>query len=320
MNLSLFHSADWAGRYSEYQLRTFTELGMSHSPINVLAGEYFRSLAEKSGPLGPSVPVDVFLFSRGDHPSPHVTKIGGTPYRPLSMSWPRDVDGVPMVFLAQICFSGSTDHVNRLPGDVLLIFARVRRVSWTPDAVLSFEDDHSLSFEWYPLGMSDLMTASDVPPVELAPASIGHAARGVRTRPPLFPRCYGVRFRTVDYLDSEQVICRLKDVVPSAVLPTHEFFQRVALYGVSRYSMTKIGGCPIWYTNVPQQLSGRFIAGFAGIVPAAEVPYPWVNEEVPLDLRSSLKPGNDLRVGDPGFVNIFLDDAGKVHWYHNSLH
>lgn len=71
------------------------------------------------------VPADLFLWahSRGADPR-YLTQLGGRPWRESSKPWPRSKSGAPLCFIAQLCFLDSLDLFdNRLPGDVLLIFA-----------------------------------------------------------------------------------------------------------------------------------------------------------------------------------------------------
>jgi hypothetical protein len=56
------------------------------SPISVVAVEHYRAKAAASGDLGPSVPVDKFVFGKGEPPQRHLTKVNGLPYRPAGLS------------------------------------------------------------------------------------------------------------------------------------------------------------------------------------------------------------------------------------------
>jgi hypothetical protein len=102
---------------------------------------------------------DAFYFVRGEPAKSFVTKIGGLPYRPAEVPWPSAEEGQPMTFLAQFCFSGSTDLVGALPGDVLLVFAEDNQAYYPSP----YGDDNRFRFEWYPLGLPNLLTASQVP-------------------------------------------------------------------------------------------------------------------------------------------------------------
>src|SRR5262249_19088597 len=122
---------------------------------------------------------DAFLFVRGEPAIPFVTKVGGVPYRAAEVPWPAGEDGRPMTFLAQFCFSGSTDLVGELPGDVLLVFARDDQAYFSS----IFGDDDGLRFEWYPLGLQDFCAPSQVPdtPWKLLPCT-GVAQRTSESR------------------------------------------------------------------------------------------------------------------------------------------
>jgi hypothetical protein len=95
---------------------------------------------------------DVMLVHEGEPADRFVTKLGGLPYRPASVAWPR-CHGEPMVFFGQVCFADSCDLFDPLPGDVLLLF--------THD-----EHDHTcgnIHYEWYPLGIEGLVNSTDIP-------------------------------------------------------------------------------------------------------------------------------------------------------------
>ena len=52
-----------------------------------------RMKLTSGGDLGRSVPTDVFTFIPGEPQERSVTKIGGLPYRPASLPWPRGTLG-----------------------------------------------------------------------------------------------------------------------------------------------------------------------------------------------------------------------------------
>ncbi|MEZ6144810.1 MAG: hypothetical protein R3B91_05105 [Planctomycetaceae bacterium] len=82
---------------------------------------------------------------RGNRPA-DVTKIGGIPYRPAGKPLSNS-KGEPLTFVAQYCFSESTDLVGALPGDVLV---------FTSFGVHGRDrSEPLLHFEWYQLGLSD---------------------------------------------------------------------------------------------------------------------------------------------------------------------
>ena len=130
------------------------------------------------------------------------------PYRPKNKPWPHDRCGVPLTFLAQFCFADSTDHVGDLPGSVLLVF--IRRVQLLDGGVSDYcdpyLDDDSLQFEWYSLGLTELITIDQLPHITFE-----------------FPTCFGVRFRGLDYAETDRNLQQLMGVVPAEFLGTHEF-------------------------------------------------------------------------------------------------
>ena len=124
-------------------------------------------------------PTDQVFFAAGEPAERSVTKVAGLPYRAAGLSWPLTDDGQPMTFLTQFCFAESRDLVGKLHGDVLLVFAEGRH------AYLPNPYDSSLGFEWYPLGLRDLIRAEEIPEV------------GWKLRP-----YFGILYRT----DDEQLV------------------------------------------------------------------------------------------------------------------
>jgi hypothetical protein len=102
---------------------------------------------------------DQIFFVAGEPAERSVTKIAGLPYRAAGLPWPLTGDGRPMTFLAQFCFAESPDLIGKLPGDVLLVFAEDHQ------AYLPNPYDSSLRFEWYPLGLRDLIDSEEMPKV-----------------------------------------------------------------------------------------------------------------------------------------------------------
>src|SRR5262249_53652498 len=98
-------------------------------PYIIAAQEQLRAerLAQ-SRPVN-QVPVDLFVFCKGEPPRRDLTKIGGLPYWPARREWPRAESGAPMAFVAQINFADSRDITGTLPGDLLLVFGEPE---WVP--------------------------------------------------------------------------------------------------------------------------------------------------------------------------------------------
>jgi Domain of unknown function (DUF1963) len=106
--------------------------------------------------------IDVLQFVAGESVDRHVTKIGGLPYRPARLAWPVAGNGTHLTFVAQFCFADSRDLVGALPGDVLLIFGTENLIY---DTVENLAARGELLFEWYPLGLDQLVEADQIPPV-----------------------------------------------------------------------------------------------------------------------------------------------------------
>ncbi len=127
------------------------------SPQSLALREQAVSRAERRGALGPSVPADLFVWANLRLPKrPWLTRLGGVPWRSKREPWPRDNDGVPLVFLGQICFADSSDILPcGLPGDVALIFGK-----FSSPYVISFQ---GCVLEWSSLRISEPTDSLDVP-------------------------------------------------------------------------------------------------------------------------------------------------------------
>ena len=302
MNHPTFDIDTWKARLTGTAVAELERIVFRGSPIGIVTVEHYREAAAVGGELGPTVPVDVFVFGKGEPPARHLTKVNGLPYRPAGVPWPHDCMGRPMTFLAQFCFGDSMDHVGDLPGDVLLLFMRTRPGYPFTDGMVPLvdprEDVDSLVFEWYPLGLENLVQPEDVP------------------GPPLvFPTCFGVRYRTCDYLDEESSAQVVSRVVPENILPTHEFYRDATLRAFCRYPQMKIGGAPFWYERSREPRHGRFVASFSDVNLAVETPFPWTNRTEPLDLDEGIAHENLLLFHDGSCINYFLGDDGKIDWH-----
>ena len=241
----------------------------------------------------PTVPTDVFVFATGEPQDRRTTKIGGLPFWPRNKIWPVGKSGKPMDFLAQICFADSTDLLEGLPGDLLLIFADgVYGKDW--DA----KNSNSLRFEWIKLPQVNLIEAADVP----------------ETRWDLYP-VYGEICRTVDYLAG--------DARRELEKAYHQWWCVAAIEG------TKVRGIPRWIQaadNVP----GRFLCALGSIHPAflpsaadmmhqqypfTNAPGPFVREQRTFrSVDQEIQTDRLLMWDDVGSLYLFLDDTGVVHW------
>jgi len=224
-----------------------------------------------------ALPVDVFVFGKGEPDRRDCTKVGGAPYWPTDRRWPSRCDGLPYLFLAQFNFSDSTDILPDLPGSVLLLLTEDKEEwLWEPDRI---------RFEWLPSGCQSLMAVEEARKLELS------VSRGV---------FHGIIYRTEDYPLSEEKASG-SSVGGSYDLPV--------LNG------TKIGGVP-HFIQGGEDYSGRFLCQLGSIQAVPEVPYPWVNRPEPLSLAFDetgiYGDDNSTVFGDMGSIYIFIDDAGKL--------
>ncbi len=262
------------------------------SPISLVGVDYYRHLAQAKGlELGPSVPVDQFIFGRGEPPERHLTKVHGLPYRPRDLAWPTDEFGNPLTFLVQFSFVDSHDHIGPLPGDVLLIFIKDMYVH----GCILFE------FEWQKLGIDDLVMSAPPPALE-------------------FPTCYAVRNRSFDFTDESIATNAFKTLVdPTLYAQGNLRFQKRAIRALACYRGMKIGGVPFW--NEPSQIpdgvqgAGKFLCAFHGVSVMDDSPYPFVNEPKALGFYDSISEKNNLVFYDGLILNFYLGKNGSVDYF-----
>ncbi len=264
------------------------------SPKALIGIEYFRSLARGKGlDLGPRVPVDEFVFGRGEPPERHLSKVHGLPYRPRNIKWPIDEFGKPLTFLAQFSFVDSCDHIGTLPGDVLLIFIKNMY-------------DHGcirLEFEWYSLGIDDLVMSAPSPDLK-------------------FPICYAVRHRSWDFSDeaiATKAMKSLLDVEDIERFSRDKQWLESILRALTCYRGMKIGGVPSWNkpSEIPEevQTAGKFICAFDGVNVIHDSPYPFVNEKKSLSSEESRRPENNLTFFSGLIFNFYLKGDGSVDYF-----
>lgn len=264
-----------------------------YGPQSICLVEQIRRIAVEHGDLGRSVPTDVFILALGEPDRRDVTKVGGLPYRPRGLPWPISKDtGDPLIFVAQFRFNESRDIIGETPGDILLTFF---------DGFCAVPYDECLGppvFEWYSLAIEDLIEPEEIPKQKLGD----------------FPICYGVRHRTVDYLD-DSAVDLLRSVTPLDFLelyeddPDEEIRSRVRGWFGQQYVL-KIGGSPWW--RDPEEVEregvvpGRFLATIPQIIGGFEGPYPWLNcAQEEYDVPSLFWAGE-------GLMHLFLDEHGTV--------
>ena len=258
-------------------------------PAGMAADEQIRVAVRASGFCGTSVPVDAFVWAKGEPPDRHVTKFGGLPYRAAGVDWPWQY-GEPTTFLAQVYFGDSRDIVGETPGDVLLVFV-------PPDV----DAGATFVFEWQNLGLSNLVAQDHLPKPGFE-----------------FATCYGVRHRTLDY--SEMIP---DDAVRTVVSPkwagaeSEGRFDEFALQ-LSRLPHTKIGGLapfpwPSWREELKSK--GTLLATLTSTVTMPGIRYPWLNVEQPLSMSEAMLNARNSVMIMNGFVfALFLLPDGEVEW------
>lgn len=260
-------------------------------PENIVYVEQLRNLAASSQDLGPTIPCDIFIFGKGEPPNPEFTKIGGRPYRPARLSWPKNDSNEPMTFLAQFNFSGSRDLFPSLPADILLIFAE-------DDDINSDDRQSEIAFEWHPISPNiELIAPEDVPKTNW---EIG--------------ACYGLRHRTYDFASPDVPMKLSKHLLP-------ELVEKLTIHGITagidRLLGTKIGGLP--YSARPEKLPSRWqgplLCSIATISEAYDTPFPWVNQEAPnpFPYSGDLKPLLDILAGFT--MEFYLEPSGDMKWW-----
>lgn len=221
-------------------------------------------------------PADYFVFASGEAPHRAMTKLGGVPFLPASMPWPRR-RGTVGDFYAQLSFVDSKDLVPSLPGDVLLVF----RFHDLPE-VTSW-DDELYGFVWVDSSERQLIDAADVQRSQTCADGDTWATM------------HGYRVRTFDDPSQLEVLrATRKDDVH-------------ILTGVA----TKVGGAPtdeqsVWPPEVPSDY--RFLGQLTAVWPTVGVPFPVVDRETPLDSQEDRfvsGPGN-------GITRLYLDARGDV--------
>lgn len=278
-----FNIAEWLPRfplapeYGRFQGEIIT------SPCHVCNNEQLRQAAWDQFDWGPAVPVDLFVMADGEPPDRHVTKIGGLPCRPASSPWPVGEDGSPLLFLAQFDFTDSTDIVGELPGDVLLVFTPV-----------SDGPIESLHFEWHPLGIERLITDSDVPKLTWSP------------RP-----CHGHLYRALSYPQAR----RRGEIEDWSKYPTCQGREIWSEHLLLQYQATQIGRAPFFIQPSAEELPGQVLCTISSVMPAAQKPFPWVNDPGPFMPEGQYCLDDTcLMIGDVGCIYISMDDAGGLHF------
>jgi hypothetical protein len=274
-----FRVDEWLPRFPLDETSRYLHSPGITSPGHICLAEQLRSIIGDRVEWGPPAPVDIFIMAKGEPVHRFVTKVGGLPYRPRALPWPRNNYNEPMTFLAQFCFIDSRDIVGALPGDVLLVFAP------------TVDPPDFFHFEWYPMELDDLV-----------------GAEGVPSQPWSFPPCFGYTYRTKCYPEGE-----IGDDGDVMVGDT----EVRSTWLLHRFQATQIGRHPmlIQFEDDEREIKGRVLCALNSVEPSLFDPHPWINHAEPLYTDRSRVPKDYdyLSFGDAGCVYISMDDAGKVY-------
>jgi hypothetical protein len=230
------------------------------------------------------VPIDVFVWNRGESGRREMTKIGGLPYREAGRRWPFAPSGTPMNFVAQFCFADSHDLVPSLPGDILLVFAEGKRWSWGEVGGWHFKwgdndgTDSAVAFEWVTMGDFPLVSQQEIPATEW----------------PILP-CYGAIHRTWDYPDADSFA-----------------YPHIVKYIPMITEATKIGGFPAWIQG-EEEIAGEFLCSLGSVFPEITKQYPFINWPEPIEY-DTWRNSHPLMLGDVGMMYFFINSYGDIRW------
>jgi Domain of unknown function (DUF1963) len=99
-------------------------------PGQLVFANQLRRTIERDGVDIEKLPVDVFLWARGEPSKPYLTKFGGVPYLSRDSKWPVSKEGAPYTFVCQMCFIDSADIIKqKLPGITMLVFFKNRHTA-----------------------------------------------------------------------------------------------------------------------------------------------------------------------------------------------
>lgn len=263
------------------------------SPYDLYSVERLRD--EHGLRKGMAFAADVFVFGMGAPEDRRGTKVSGLPYWPKAQTWPKADDGTPYQFLAQFCFVDSRDLVEKLPGDILLLFVPQGSEDWL------WELD-SVRFEWLTVDKTALIDA---------------LPKGVQ------PFCqsewYGVLHRTHDYPDTAEQARKLTVDQPynlpilngSKIGGIPHTIQTKAKYGVNPTT-----GLPVLLPDKKGKAPARrFLCQLASIQAAPDVVYPWTNQKKKLTLEFDntgiYGDNNQCVFGDMGSIYVYIDSSGQ---------
>lgn len=252
------------------------------SPAHLCNIELVRRPYAETKNMGPSVPVDIFLWSVAPVEKPFLTKLGGVPHRESAKPWPKDSSGNPYTFVAQYCFADSRDIVSdRIPADVMLVFFKDAQSVYDPRAI---------HVEWSSIELDSPATADQCPsPSFVVPQLSGHI------------------YRTNEYPDSRDVF-------------EQEGHHRFYLFPVTQ--ATKIGRETHFVQNDVRDSRKELICTLNSVQPSTskwpfidleELPDDW---DKPNDQYGWGK--YRMMFADVGCLYFVINKAGKVSWMMDS--
>jgi hypothetical protein len=287
----MFDVNEWITRYplSDIEPSSIGRISSVVGPRDLAVWLQYREQIASGLTPKTEVATDAFVFGIGEPLEPHLTKVGGTPYRPHDSPWPmtlRNGAEKPMTFLAQFCFLESRDILS-VPSDVLLIFCDDEY----------FESNESLCLEWHNADISERFQAEQIPPTSWS-----------------VPQLYGKCVRTIDYPQLEQVYA---DLEPHGIFRRRKLLsghpERLSLdKHVGVFGGTKIGGVPKAARGVEFNPDDRFLCQLSAIQPTKDSPFPFLNHEPALSNREAVNLS--MLLVDLGRLYFVLDVHENVHW------
>lgn len=270
---SQFDLPKWEGTYSNHIQDKPNDDYQFYSicgPFSLACIEQHRNKLTNLLATQQSIPTDVFVWSVGEPQQPYLTKTGGMPYWPRDREWPTSNDGVPLNFIAQMCFLDSSDVVEDLPGDVLLLFCKGDVFS--PD---EFE------VRWAKVADDTTLWTLEEAPQESENSKV--------------PKLFGSIFRSKDYFQGPS----------QAIKDVDNRYDNSKLFIFNAF---KIGGEATYVQNNTKRDNERFVCQFSSIVPIPG--YSFLNlQELPNRRTSpmSYSKGFSLPLGDGGVICVYQD-------------
>ena len=246
------------------------------SPIDLWEVEEARDDVGRD-PMGPAVPVHLFLWSALPPARPYLTKLGGVPWRPAARPWPRSQRGEPCTFLAQFCFTDSRALVRPgLPGDVLLVFFADWN-SWHGETV---------HLEWSDLEIAEPLAAAEVPRQELT-----------------VPQLSGVIYATHDSPEGHRRADQALDAHARSFL-------------VAETQATKIGRTSFFAQDDPRRDGEELLCTLSSVRAHGGPRWPLLDLERPRgDPAPEDRNGwsaEKIAFGDGGALYFLIDERGEV--------